>query len=131
MWTFRRMLAIYWTREVPNEEVLRRVNQRRELMHTIKIRSESCISGERAKAREICAPSIYYDGKSCKKKRRWSQKKVLASLHQIVDWNRECSGITSSREKQTRIYEVDCQPSLFGEAPQEKEELKHFFFQFF
>ncbi|CAH2210915.1 jg7570 [Pararge aegeria aegeria] len=38
MWTFRRMLAISWTLKVSNEEVLRRVNQRRELLHTIKIR---------------------------------------------------------------------------------------------
>ncbi|CAH2208118.1 jg7888, partial [Pararge aegeria aegeria] len=36
--TFRRMLAISWTLKVSNEEVLRRVNQRRELLHTIKIR---------------------------------------------------------------------------------------------
>ncbi|CAH2219177.1 jg26275 [Pararge aegeria aegeria] len=34
MWTLRRMLAISWTRKVSNEEVLRRVNQRRELLHT-------------------------------------------------------------------------------------------------
>ncbi|CAH2217621.1 jg26593 [Pararge aegeria aegeria] len=38
MWAFRRMLAISWCRKVPNEEVLRRVNQQRELLHTIMIR---------------------------------------------------------------------------------------------
>ncbi|CAH2235222.1 jg10474 [Pararge aegeria aegeria] len=38
MWIFRRMLSISWTLKVSNEEVLRRVNQRRELLHTIKIR---------------------------------------------------------------------------------------------
>ncbi|CAH2235402.1 jg5970 [Pararge aegeria aegeria] len=38
MWTFRRMLATSWTLKVSNEDVLRRVNQRRELLHTMKIR---------------------------------------------------------------------------------------------
>ncbi|CAH2211695.1 jg21241 [Pararge aegeria aegeria] len=32
------MLAISWPCKVPNEEVLRRVNQRRELLYNIKIR---------------------------------------------------------------------------------------------
>ncbi|CAH2266464.1 jg23611 [Pararge aegeria aegeria] len=37
------MLAISWTLKVSNEEVLRRVNQRRELLHTIKIRKVACL----------------------------------------------------------------------------------------
>ncbi|CAH2207832.1 jg2370, partial [Pararge aegeria aegeria] len=32
------LVGINWTRKVSNEEVLRRVNQRREVLHTIKIR---------------------------------------------------------------------------------------------
>ncbi|CAH2219075.1 jg21359 [Pararge aegeria aegeria] len=51
MWTFRRMLAVSWTLKVSNEEVLRRVNHRRELLHTIKIRKVAYLV--RAKAREI------------------------------------------------------------------------------
>ncbi|CAH2229684.1 jg15966 [Pararge aegeria aegeria] len=43
MRAFRRMLAISWTRKAPNEEVLRRVNQRRELLHTFKIRKVLCL----------------------------------------------------------------------------------------
>lgn len=38
MWAYRRMLRIGWTQKVTNDEVLRRVNQKRELLQTVKQR---------------------------------------------------------------------------------------------
>ncbi|CAH2229946.1 jg14019 [Pararge aegeria aegeria] len=46
MWAFKRMLAISWTRKVSYEKVLRRVNQRSELLHTIKIRKVAYLGHE-------------------------------------------------------------------------------------
>ncbi|CAH2235377.1 jg5945 [Pararge aegeria aegeria] len=78
MWAFR---PLCWTRKVSNEEVLRRVNQRRELLHTIKIRKVAYLGHVLSHERyELLAT---YDGKSCRK-RRWSQKKSW--VRNIREW---------------------------------------------
>lgn len=38
MWYYRRMLRIFYTDHVSNEEVLQRISIKRELRHTVKIR---------------------------------------------------------------------------------------------
>jgi hypothetical protein len=40
MWCWRRMEKISWTDRVRNEEVLHRVEEERNILHTIKVRKE-------------------------------------------------------------------------------------------
>jgi hypothetical protein len=43
MWCWRRMEKVSWTDRVRNEEVLRRVKEERDILHTIKRRKANCI----------------------------------------------------------------------------------------
>ncbi|CAH2234166.1 jg9047 [Pararge aegeria aegeria] len=91
MWAFRCMLAISWTREVSNEEVLRRVNQRRELLHTINIRKVAYLEHVLRHERYELLPLIIMRKVAERKVVGLSKKSWLCNI-------REWTGITSAAE---------------------------------
>ena len=85
MWFYRRMLKIPWTARVTNEEVLRRVNQERSLLRTIRKRQIEFLGHviRREKIEHLCLTGMI-EGRRARGRQR---KKFLDSILEDINNN--------------------------------------------
>ena len=85
MWFYRRMLKIPWTARVTNEEVLRRVNQKRSLLRTIRKRQIEFLGHviRREKIEHLCLTGMI-EGRRARGRQR---KKFLDSILEDINNN--------------------------------------------
>ncbi|KAL0838470.1 hypothetical protein ABMA28_016600 [Loxostege sticticalis] len=91
MWAYRRMLSISWIDKVTNDEVLRRVQQKRELLQTIKQRKVGYL-GHIIRHDRYELLQLIMMGKVAGKRRVGRRKKSW--LRNIRDW----TGIASAAQ---------------------------------
>ncbi|XP_045542444.1 uncharacterized protein LOC123723524 [Papilio machaon] len=108
IWAYRRMLAISWTHKVSNEEVLRRVNQKRELLQTIKMRKVSYL-GHVFRHDRYELLQLILMGKVPGKKSvgRRNEQKERCVLRNIREW----TGVTSA----TQLFRLARDKIKYGE----------------
>lgn len=88
MWIYRRLLRIPWTAKITNEEVLKRVDEDRELLRTIK-RRKTAYLGHVMRNKKYQLLQLIIEGKI--EGRRGMGRKKMSWLRNIRHW----SGINS------------------------------------
>ena len=94
MWFMRRMLKVKWTEKVTNDEVLRRMNNKRRILETIARRQTSFFAHVMRKEK---LEQLVVTGKIPGKKSKGKQRRTI--MDQIKDW----AGTTSTAELMEKI----------------------------
>ena len=94
MWFMRRMLKVKWTEKATNDEVLRRMNNKRRILETIARRQTSFFAHVMRKEK---LEQLVVTGKIPGKKSKGKQRRTI--MDQIKDW----AGTTSTAELMEKI----------------------------